>query len=213
MQEPVFIRPEDAGTPASPLFIEAATGEQPVLSGGILIKGWKKVATAIPGLPVAAKGKLWVADAPLKGDAVVDFRQLYVNEMKAIRARDRDGDSMNRILSWDHKKEQCWIPTPKTPSPVNAAGLEMLIHQWWATAVLRIQKMEVMGDSTRLSFYQPESRIQSEHPWPAPWISKQTGNSAFYLTNAIQLLNAPGEWFLDKQQRKVVLLANAQERR
>ena len=32
-----------------------------------------------------------------------------------------------------------------------------------------------------LTFHQPESRIQTEHPWPAPWISKETGNSAFYL--------------------------------
>lgn len=203
LQEPVFIRPEDGGTTASPLFIEAAPGERPVLSGGIAIKGWKRAAGHIPGLPAVAKGKLWVAEAPLQGDAVIDFRQLYVNEAKATRARDRNGDSMSRILSWDHQNEQCWIPTPKTPSLANAAGLEMLIHQWWAIAVLRIKKMEVLGDSTRLSFYQPESRIQSEHPWPAPWISRQTGNSAFYLTNAIQFLDTPGEWFLDKQQRKL----------
>jgi hypothetical protein len=51
-----------------------------------------------------------------------------------------------------------------------------------------------------LSFYQPESRIQSEHPWPAPWISKESGNSAFYLTNALQLLDEPGEWFLGEQK-------------
>lgn len=203
LQEPVFIRPEDAGTAASPLYIEAVKGERPVLSGGVVINGWKKASGNIPGLPAAAKGKVWVTDAPLQGDMIMDFRQLYVNDAKAVRARDRDGDSMSRILSWDHKKEQCWIPTPKTPSLINAAGLEMLIHQWWAIAVLRVKKIEVMGDSTRLSFYQPESRIQSEHPWPAPWISKQTGNSAFYLSNALQLLDTPGEWFLDKRQRKL----------
>lgn len=203
LHEPVFIRPEDAGTAASPLFIEAAPDEQPILSGGITVSGWKKVTGNLPGLPAAAKGKVWVANAPLSGDAVIDFRQLYVNDRKAIRARDRDADSMNHILSWDHTNEQCWIPTPKTPSLVNAAGMEMLIHQWWAIAVLRIRKLEVMGDSTRLSFYQPESRVQSEHPWPAPWISKESGNSAFYLTNAIQFLNTAGEWFLDKQQCKL----------
>ncbi|NII26024.1 L-rhamnose mutarotase [Pseudoflavitalea sp. X16] len=203
LQEPVFIRPEDAGSAASPLFIEGAPGEQPILSGGITVSGWKKATGNLPGLPAAAKGKVWVADAPQNGDAIIDFRQLYVNDKKAIRARDRDTDSMNRILSWDPINEQCWIPTPKTPALLTAAGTEMVIHQWWAIAVLRISKMEVRGDSTRLSFYQPESRVQSEHPWPAPWISKQSGNSAFYLANAIQFLNTPGEWFLDKQQRKL----------
>ncbi|WP_276484235.1 L-rhamnose mutarotase [Paraflavitalea pollutisoli] len=203
LKEPVFIRPEDAGTTASPLYIEAAAGEQPVLSGGIPVTGWKKLTTSLTGLPAVAKGKLWVTDAPVVGDAVIDFRQLYVNGSKAVRARDRNGDSMNRILFWDKVNEQCWIPTPKSPSLLNAAGLEMLIHQWWAIAVLRIKRVEVQGDSTRLSFYQPEGRVQSEHPWPAPWISKESGNSSFYLTNAIQLLDAPGEWFLDKQQRKL----------
>lgn len=203
LQEPVFIRPEDAGTPESPLYIEAAPGEQPVISGGVHITGWKKVNQPILGLPATAKGKVWVTDAPSISDALMDFRQLYVNNKKAIRARDRDTDSMDRILSWDHKTEQCWIPTPKASSLVSATGLEIVIHQWWAIAILRIKKIEVQGDCARLSFYQPESRIQSEHPWPAPWISQQTGNSAFYLTNAIQFLNTPGEWFLDKQHQKL----------
>ena len=79
----------------------------------------------------------------------------------------------------------------------------MFIHQWWAIAILRIKKMEVQGDSAKLFFHQPESKIQSEHPWPAPWISKETGNSAFYLTNAIQFLDEPGEWYLDIANRKL----------
>jgi hypothetical protein len=63
--------------------------------------------------------------------------------------------------------------------------------------------VQVQGDSAKLSFYQPESRIESEHPWPAPWISKKTGNSAFYLSNAIQFLNKPGEWYLDNATHKI----------
>ena len=62
------------------------------------------------------------------------------------------------------------------------------------------------GDSTKLIFHQPESRIQSEHPWPAPWISKETGNSAYYLTNVIQFLNEAGEWFLDRKANKIYYL-------
>jgi hypothetical protein len=81
--------------------------------------------------------------------------------------------------------------------------MEMFIHQWWAVAILRIRSVEMQGDSARLSFYQPESRIQSEHPWPAPWMSKKTGNSAFYLSNTIQFLNQPGEWYLDTEHLKV----------
>ncbi|MCH5687032.1 hypothetical protein LWM68_23840 [Niabella sp. W65] len=42
MQEPVFVRAEDAGTTQSPTYIEAAPGAKVTLSGGIMITGWKK---------------------------------------------------------------------------------------------------------------------------------------------------------------------------
>ncbi len=200
--EPLFIRPEDAGTVESPTWIEAAPGEQPVISGGVPIANWSKAPTNIPGITKAAKGKLWVADMPLIGGRNTEIRQLWVNGQKATRAKDANGDTMNRILSWNKKEQTCWIPGPKT-NLKNVAGLEMFIHQWWAIAILRIKSVEIHGDSTKLSFHQPESRVQSEHPWPAPWISKETGNSAVYLTNALQFLDEPGEWWLDMSTHKL----------
>ena len=92
LEEPVFIRREDAGTTASPTTIEAAPGAHPVLSGGVKINGWKKVTGKIPGLPTVANGKLWEADAPLVGGRLQEFRQLWVDDRKATRARDRNAD-------------------------------------------------------------------------------------------------------------------------
>ncbi len=202
LDEPIFIRSDDAGTVESPTIIEAAPGSKPILSGGLNVKGWRKVAGNLLDLPRAAQGKLWEADAPKIHGELIDFRQLYINNNKAIRARDKNADSMYRILSWNHKTQQCWIPKPIADIR-SVDGLEMFIHQWWAVATLRIKQVEVVGDSAKLSFYQPESKVQSEHPWPAPWISNETGNSAFYLTNALQFLNEPGEWYLDKQRQKI----------
>jgi hypothetical protein len=201
LYEPLFIRPEDAGTQDSPTFIEAAANESPVLSGGISVTGWTVLKQAVEGLSPNAKGKIWMVDVSLNGPST--FRQLWINNKKAVRARDKNADSMYRILSWNKSEQTCWIPTPKTLSLKNSIGVEMFIHQWWAIATLRIKDFEVHGDSTRLSFYQPESKIQSEHPWPAPWISKETGNSAFYLVNAIQFLDEPGEWYFDNATRKL----------
>ncbi len=211
LYEPIFVRPEDAGTPGSPTVIEAAPNELPVLSGGFKLINWKKPAKNIIGLPAATLAKVWVADVPLTGGKLSEFRQLWVNGKKAVRAKSTHGESMSRILSWDKKEQTCWIPTPKTLPLPKERGIEMFIHQWWAIAILRIKKMEVKGDSTKLYFHQPESKIQSEHPWPAPWISKEIGNSAFYLTNAIQFLDEPGEWFLDIPGQKVYYWPRAQE--
>ena len=200
--EPLFIRPEDSGTVISPTIIENADDELPVFSGGINIKNWKKIKNIVPGLPKAAHGKVWVTDAPIVGGNLLDFRQLWINNIKAVRAKSTKNNEMDRILSWDHKEESCMIPK-RTQNISSVNGVEMVILQWWAIANLRIKTLVVQGDSAKLTFHQPESRIQSEHPWPAPWISKETGNSAFYLTNAIEFLDEPGEWYLDKTNRKL----------
>jgi hypothetical protein len=211
LYEPVFIRPEDAGTAASPTYIEAMPGAKPLLSGGFTIGKWSRSTSTIPNLPQKAQGKVWVANVPLVNGNFVPFRQLWINNNKAIRARDRNADSMYRILSWNKAEETCWVPTPKTTSLQQVEGMEMFIHQWWAVATLRIKKMEVRGDSTKLFFHQPESKIQSEHPWPAPWLSSETGNSPFYLTNALQFLDEPGEWYLDVITRKLYYWPKAGE--
>lgn len=198
----IVIRPEDSGTNESTTFIEAAKGEQPVLSGGITISNWKKLSALPAGLPKIAAAKIWVADAPQVNGVIINFRQLWVNGEKAVRAKDTRGEEMNRIISWDKKEASCVIPTSLFDI-THAPSLEFFIHQWWAIASLRVREVKVMGDSTRLFFQQPESKIQNDHPWPAPWINKETGNSAFYLNNAIQFLDEPGEWFLDNSIHKI----------
>ena len=203
LTETIILRPEDSGNESNPTFIEAAPGARPVLSGGIEIRGWKKLGVVLPGLPAVAKGHIWVADVPMVNGRLFEFRQLWVNDVKAIRAKSVNGDAMHRILNWNKQEAACVIPTLPFQNLDKAKGVELFIHQWWEIANLRIRKMQVMGDSTKLFFEEPESKIQNEHPWPAPWLSKETGNSAFYLINAIQFLDEPGEWWLDAVNRKI----------
>lgn len=207
LNEPLFVRPEDSGTPDSPTTIEADTNAKPILSGGLEIKNWKKSTVAINGLK---KGMVWEADAPVKAGEIINYRQLWVNGKKAVRAKNTAGTKMDRILSWDSATETCWIPF-KDKSVKFEPGMEMFIVQWWAIANLRIKNIEVVKDSARLSFEQPESRIQSEHPWPAPWISKNNGNSAFHLNNGISMLNEAGEWYLDKKKAKIYYIPRTGE--
>ncbi len=210
LTEPIFIRPEDSGTEASPTIITSAGKNNAILSGGIRVNGWRKATVNIAGLPKAAQGKIWVTEAPMISGSVLEFRQLWINNVKAVRAKQTMGSKMNRILSWNKETESFWIPKP-IMDVSDADGLEMFIHQWWAIANLRVKSIKVQGDSAKLTFHQPESRIQSEHPWPAPWISKKTGNSAFYLSNAIQFLDEPGEWFIDSKNRKLYYYPRANE--
>lgn len=207
LDEPLFIRPEDSGTATSPTIIENAPGEKPVISGGVSIINWKRVTAHIAGLPNEAQGKVWQATAPQIAGSTILFRQLWVNGEKAIRARESNSDeNMSRILSIDKQKQEVWIPVPATGLPKDPAQIEMVIHQMWAIANLRIKSITIEGKKAGLTFYQPESKIEFEHPWPAPVIDKDhkmNGNSAFYLTNSLSFLNKPGEWYEDLQTGKV----------
>lgn len=201
LAEPIIVRPEDSGSAESPTQV-IANGKV-VFSGGTKVTGWTKVKGTVPGLPQNAAGKVWVALIPNFAGVDLQFRQIWVNGEKAVNAKYFNGDEMGRILSWNAAKETCKIPLPKKINLNYTNGMEMLIHQWWAVANLRIKTVITNGNSASLYFMQPESRIQSEHPWPAPWISEKTGNSAFNLTNSIQFLDQPGEWFEDSATHKI----------
>ena len=204
LYEPVFIRPEDSGTPDSPTVITttgtsvAATNAavqtpQAILNGGVSVSGWKK-----------SKGKLWVADAPMFNGTPLTFRQLWVNGQKAVRARDvANFEKMHRIINNDPVNEILWVPSQAVASIRKAPFAEMVLHQMWCVANLRIKSIEIHGDSAAVRFHNPESRIQFEHPWPRPMVTTDGHNSAFCLTNAIELLDSPGEWYHDIRSHKL----------
>ncbi|HVU98293.1 MAG TPA: sodium/solute symporter [Puia sp.] len=189
LTEPLFLRPEDSGSPNSPTIIEASPGETPIISGATSITAWRK-----------STGNLWEADVN------IPFRELWVNGVKAVRARDVDDDDlMPRIRAVDKAEKAIYIPAIHT-LPTNPGNMEMVIHQMWATAILRVKTIEKMGDRYKLTFKEPESHLEFEHPWPAPVLDsahKQNGSSAYYLVNAPEFLDHPGEWYNDETKGKL----------
>lgn len=211
LYEPIFIRPEDSGTPDHPLVIQAAPGEKPIVSGGVNVTGWSKVKGKVEGLSSVAQGKVWVADMPKVGARNIEFRQLWVNGKKAVRCREVDGNNLKRILSVDKQKEEIWVEAPSFKQSKDAGQMEIVLHEMWATAILRIKSVEVVGNKARLTFYQPESHIHFDHPWPSAVVDGKNGNSAYYFANAIQLLDEAGEWYLDINKGKVYYWPKAGE--
>ncbi len=190
--EPLFIRPEDSGTPHAPTLITGVAGKEVVISGGVEIKNWKK-----------GKGNTWVADVPAFNGRPLDFRQVWVNGKKAVRCRDvEDFNQMHRILDSDPVNRILWVPADAVKKVVGAPYAELVIHQMWCIANLRIRSIETEGDRAAVRFHDPESRIQFEHPWPHP-VLDEGRESPFYLTGAPGLLDRPGEWYHDIDAQKL----------
>ena len=190
LYDPLRLRPEDSG-----LRIE---GDGAVISGGMPITGWKR------------QGKWLVASVPDFNGRPVDFRQLYINGEKAVRARDvSDFEQMHRIMTYDKKNHVLWIPkaaaTPLLRGRVKGGGeyAELVLHEMWCSTNLRIKSMTVQGDSVAVRFHNPEAKLQFEHPWPSPMTPDTKHPSPFYLTNALELLDEPGEWYHDIREHKV----------
>lgn len=191
LYEPLYVRPEDSGTLQSPTIICGENNEKAILSGGVNITNWKK------------SGKLLVADVPDFNGRPFDFRQLWINGKKAVRARDvSDFEKMCRVKSYDKKNQIVWVPTNAVKSILKAPYAEMVLHEMWVVSFLRIKSIEVHGDSSAVRFHDPESHLHFDRFWPRPMTGKDV-NSPFYLTNAIELLDEPGEWFHDIKTNKL----------
>ncbi len=185
LTQPIIIRPEDKW-----LTMEAM-GDV-VITGGVQIKGWRK------------QGKLWVADVPEWNGRPLEFRQIWVNGRKAVRSRDvADFEQMWRIRGMDKEKEELYVPAAAVRKVLHARQVEMVLHEMWCVANLRIKDIKVQGDSAAITFHNPESHIHFMHPWPSPMVTTNGHNSAFYLTNARELLDTPGEWYLDTKEQRL----------
>lgn len=113
LYKPLFIRPEDSGTADSPTIIRSADGERAVISGGTEVKGWRKGCDD-KRLPAQVRDKVWVADAPMAGNRIVETRQLWAGGRKAMRASQFADGVMERMKAFDTTDESITIPTPKT---------------------------------------------------------------------------------------------------
>lgn len=185
--EPLTLLPED-----SHLTIE---GSGAVISGAQPLKAWKQ------------EGRLWVADAPVVNGQRVVARQLWVNGRKAQRATQFGQYKLDRMVGFDATNRTITIPTPQNIDRLlQAKSLEMLVHQRWAIAILRVKAMQPMGDTTVVSFQEPESYLEFSHPWPQPIINGERGSSSYCLMNALELVDEPGEWYQDSNTGKIYYL-------
>ena len=186
LSEPLFIRPEDSGSEASPTILEGDDSATAVLSGGLRVTGWQKA------------GRYWKASVPKSGGRPITVRQLWSNGRKCPQSCQFEGTKMERMLQFDKSSRTITIPTPsQLLQEGDFSQMELMVHQRWAIAYLRVKDYTVEGDCTVLRFHEPESRIEFEHPWPQPVIGGSFGSSSFRLLNALPFLDHPGEWYHD----------------
>lgn len=209
----LFLRPEDSGTPDSPTVICAVDGAHPVISGGVAVTGWKRGCNH-PAIPEKLKQKIWSAEAPLIGNRRVETRQMWVNGHKVQRAAQFPDGGLEQMIDFNPEEQTITIPVSQNVNPKrlqNAGQLEMIVHQRWAIAILRVKSIDAKDGQAVVRFHEPESHLEFAHPWPQPVIGGEKGNSSFCLTNALELLDQPGEWFQEYPSGTIYYYPQASE--
>lgn len=209
----LFLRPEDSGTPDSPTVICAVDGAHPVISSGVAVTGWKRGCNH-PSIPEKLRQKIWSAEVPQIGNRRVETRQMWVNGHKVQRAAQFPDGGLERMIDFNSEEQTITIPVSQSVNSKrlqNAGQLEMIVHQRWAIAILRVKSIDAKDGQAVVRFHEPESHLEFAHPWPQPVIGGEKGNSSFCLTNALELLDQPGECFQEYPSGTIYYYPQADE--
>jgi hypothetical protein len=167
----------------------AYPGERPLITGGKPITGWK-VSDATNNIYSASAGN-------------VAFRQLYVNGVKAIRARTpnllaNNVANFNRLSGWDKTANNVQVPSSAVATWNNLAKVEMHINIAWGDTTLRIASITNTGGTAYVKFQSPESPMVFVRPNPRMDQVGWGSGRAYYFENALEFLDQAGEWYLDE---------------
>lgn len=184
LPEPLVFDARDSGTPQAPVTYAAAPGETPVLSGGRRIEGWRPETN---GVFAAAVGAL-------------RFRQLYVDGGRATLARTPNAGSYLLTRPYDVPGRTLVLDGGDLAGQEQAqalVGAEIVVQSHWAPATMRVASAAVEGTTVRLVVVEPERGVffdfvathQAHQP---PY------TAAYHLQNSRAMLDAGGEWFLDR---------------
>jgi parallel beta-helix repeat protein len=151
---------------------EAAPGQRVVISGGRAIRGWQK----------SPRGPTWTAPA---GEPY--FRQLFISGRRAQRARTPnfgffriDGPS-----SQDKPFLLKYRGNDIKPEWARAGDVEVVALLAWADLRMPIVSVDEASHSARLTLD------------PRP--SNRENDARYWIENAPDALDYPGEWYLDRQ--------------
>ncbi|MER5664010.1 discoidin domain-containing protein [Streptomyces mirabilis] len=164
---------QDSGSDGHKVVYEAAPGAHPVISGGRRVTGWT---------PADSEGKVYKAEV---GD--IDTRQLYVNGELETRARGGKNPSGFSKTSTGYTFTDSGLSSYKRPSDLEVVSS-------WGWKLMRCPVESISG--TTMTMRQPcwhNANLQSGQEITDPT----------WLENARELLDTPGEWYLDKGQGEI----------
>lgn len=178
LDAPLTFTSRDAGAEDRAVVYKAYEGETPVLSGGRPVTGWKK-----------AEGDRWVANLPEVVSERWHFRQLFRDDARLPRGRFPNGDGLLRVATVDDTVTEITLAESLPVALAASDQAELVVYQNWS--ITRVPVVSADGAALRVSH-------------PAGWIghgsmTTTSPDKPCYVENALAFVDAPGEWYLNRE--------------
>ena len=177
----------DGGTNGYDVIYKSAKDETPVISGGKVISGWQPDA-----------------DGRWKAACGEHFRQLYVNCRRAVRARSPEFKIEKRD----------WVNNGIGPMPGiemfgengyrtadagiaewrNPGDIEFCYYAAWCHTRCKVESIVRDGSHAIIRMVQPQFMLARHKEGMQAKLPN-------YMENALELLDEPGEWYLDRSDK------------
>lgn len=184
----------DGGKDGHYVNYKAYPNETPLVTGGIPMSGWTIHDE---------KNNIWKVE-----NVDARFRQLYVNGKKAIRARfpnlkDNGDHNFFRLNKVDSTGSAFLLNGSdiKSTDWKNPKKVEIHLMIAWAESILRLDKISQQGGVYKFEPQDPERSKLFRRKYPmlgTAFMSNPPKQQVYYLENAYEFIDQPGEWYLDE---------------
>ncbi len=213
---------KDSGSNGHRVIYEGQGKDKTVISGGTEVTGWT----------------LYDADKNIycaKVEDGLNFRQLYIDGTKAVRARSgKTGQYDKRILDAERIKDGKVLPELLLGDSADAKAqaddgtifiskndgtfssewgnlndVELHIFSAWTVNILRVKSAELDGSrySIKVADEEAELIFNRQHPNIDGYSHMSTRNFVYYVENAYELIDEENEWYLDRETNTAYLKA------
>ncbi|MFF1725453.1 hypothetical protein ACFVXS_41195, partial [Streptomyces sviceus] len=179
---PISFGTSDSGTNGHTVVYQAYNGETPVITGGKAITGWTAAANGEYKAPVGS----------------LNFRQLYVNGVRATRARFPDIGTDFQLQGSDKPNKLLKLLSSQVSNWNNLSQVEMALETQWGESYLRLKSISSANGTANVSIQDHEAGILFPRPFPI-----LANGSPLHFENAHEFLNEPGEFYVDTAAQTV----------
>ncbi len=180
LTEPLVLDANDSGTTYRSVGSVGSDRAEVVISGGRAIEGWKD-----------AGGGVWSVEVPTVKSGKWGFSELYVNGRRAVRARHPNEGYFRIEKAGPDKRTSFVFRKGDATAWADVANVEVVyLHDW---EISRVPVKAVDEANSTITVAQAIGCSDKSH-----WlIGGFEPHPRYFLENAAEFLDAPGEWHLD----------------